>query len=264
VLAAQTEYLDLEAVAGGYEAAELRADDLRRPYRALAALLGCAASEIAITQSATAAWLSAFSSFKFQPGDRILTARAEYASNYIAYLQVAARTGAVVETIPSDAAGQLDVAALERLLSEDDSCKGPVRLISITHVPTSGGLVNPAAAVGALAKKHRVPYLLDACQSVGQMPVDVNEIGCDFLAGTGRKYLRGPRGIGFLYARSSLVEGQGLEPAFLDLHGRGGHTARLMHSLSSSPPLAQPRGLLPSDCTYLQSPMYASHVSMPP
>jgi cysteine desulfurase/selenocysteine lyase len=231
VLDAQVDYLNLESLVGGYEATELRADALQRPYDALAALLGCTASEIAITQSATSAWQMAFSSFTFQPGDRILTARAEYASNYIAYMQVAARTGAVIETIPSDAAGQLDVAALERMLLSDDSdhegadegavpsSKGAVRLISITHVPTSGGLVNPAAAVGALAKKYKVPYLLDACQSVGQMPVDVDAIGCDFLAATGRKYLRGPRGIGFLYARSSLVESEGLEPAFLDLYG---------------------------------------------
>lgn len=229
VLDAQVEYLNLESIAGGYEATELRAAALQHPYDALAELLGCLPSEIAITQSATSAWQMAFSSFAFRPGDRILTARSEYASNYIAYLQVAQRTGSVIETIPSDASGQLDVAALERMLlssSDDDDdaedqtpSKGPVRLISITHVPTSGGLVNPAAEVGTLAKKHGVPYLLDACQSVGQMPLRVDEIGCDFLAATGRKYLRGPRGVGFLYARSSLVEGRGLEPACLDLRG---------------------------------------------
>ena len=243
VLDAQVEHLQLESIAGGYEATEQRADALQRPYDALATLLNFSPSEIAITQSATSAWQMAFSSIAFQPGDRILTARAEYASNYIAYMQVAKRTGAVIETIPSDDAGQLDVAALERMLISSSSSTessssaaaaessaagsgpgsgsgpGAVRLVSITHVPTSGGLVNPAAAVGALAKKHGVPYLLDACQSVGQMPVNVDEIGCDFLAATGRKYLRGPRGIGFLYARSSFVEREGVEPAYMDLYG---------------------------------------------
>jgi selenocysteine lyase/cysteine desulfurase len=129
-----------------------------------------------------------------------------------------------VETVPSDAeTGQLDVRALEERLESatvDGRAVGPVKLISITHVPTSGGLVNDAAAVGALAEKHGVPFLLDACQSVGQMPTDVRELKCDFLVGTGRKYLRGPRGIGFLYARNAFLEGKArCEPVMLDLHG---------------------------------------------
>jgi selenocysteine lyase/cysteine desulfurase len=154
----------------------------------------------------------------------VLTAQCEYASNYIAYLQAARTRGVVVETVPSDAeTGQLDVRALEERLESatvDGRAVGPVKLISITHVPTSGGLVNDAAAVGALAEKHGVPFLLDACQSVGQMPTDVRELKCDFLVGTGRKYLRGPRGIGFLYARNAFLEGQTVcEPVMLDLHG---------------------------------------------
>ena len=130
-----------------------------------------------------------------RPGDRILTARAEYASNAIAYLQAAERTGAVVEFVPCDERGQLDALELERTIA--DETKGPVRLVSVTHVPTSGGLVNPASAIGAVTSRHGIPYLLDACQSVGQMPVDVEEIGRDLL-GTGRKYLRRPCWSGFV------------------------------------------------------------------
>ena len=226
VLDAQVAYLQLEAIAGGYETTEVEAAALALPYTALASLLHCDSSEIAITQSATSAWQCAFGALleSFQPGDRVLTARCEYASNYIAYLQAARTRGVVVETVPSDEeTGELDVHALKTILEQstvDSRGLGPVKLISITHVPTSGGLVNDAAAVGVLAEKHRVPFLLDACQSVGQMPTDVRELKCDFLVGTGRKFLRGPRGIGFLYARNAFLEGKKrCEPVMLDLHG---------------------------------------------
>jgi cysteine desulfurase/selenocysteine lyase len=210
VLDAAVQYLQLEAQIGGYEAVERSRQAIEHAYEAAAALVGCHTDEIAFVENATRAWDMAFYSLPLGPGDRILTAMAEYASNYIAFLQVARRTGATVEAIPNDEYGQISVEALRRAIDER------VKLIAITHVPTNGGLVNPAAEVGKAARRAGIPYLLDACQSVGQMPLNVDEVGCDMLSATGRKYLRGPRGTGFLYVRRSLLEH--LEPPFLDMH----------------------------------------------
>lgn len=217
------EHLRLEDRIGGYEAAAMVSERHDAVHASVATLIGASPDEIALTDSATRSWALAFSALRFEPGDRILVSRAEYASNVIALLQAVERDGIEIVAIPDDRFGQIDVRALDAEVDER------TRLIAITHVPTGNGLVNPAGAVGEVARRRGVLFLLDACQSAGQLPLDVEALGCDLLAATGRKYLRGPRGTGFLYVRGDLL--RRLEPHVLDLFGarwdrRAGYTMR--------------------------------------
>lgn len=205
VLDAVVDHLRLEAEIGGYEAEDRAQPLVERTYAAIATLLNAAPEEIALIENATRAWDMAFYGLGLGPGDRVLTGSNEYASNVLAFLQV----GADVVVVPDDESGAIDVTALERLVDER------VKLIALTHVPTNGGLVNPAEAVGRIARAAGVPFLLDACQSAGQIPLDVERLQCDMLSATGRKYLRGPRGTGFLYVRRQMLER--LRPPMIDL-----------------------------------------------
>ncbi|MHA2251378.1 MAG: aminotransferase class V-fold PLP-dependent enzyme [Candidatus Kariarchaeaceae archaeon] len=209
VLNTVKDHLQLEARIGGYEAADEEKERINSVYDSLAHLINAQREEIAIIENATRAWDMAFYSIPFKPGDRILTVQAEYVSNYLAFLQVSKRFGVKIDVVPNDEHGQVSVDALENMIDER------VKLINITHVPTNGGLINPVEEIGKIARSEDILYLVDACQSVGQMPIDVHKIGCDILTATGRKYLRGPRGTGFLFLKSELIED--FEPPFIDV-----------------------------------------------
>ena len=210
VLETQIEHLQLEASLGGYEAKSRENERIEAVYDSVARLVVCDRDEVAIVENATVGWMMAFYSIPFEAGDRILTAEAEYASNYLAFLQIARERGVVVETIPSTDSGEVCVDSLRAMIDER------VRLISITHVPTNGGLVNPVEAIGAVARDNDIFYIVDACQSAGQIVLDVDAIQCDVLTATSRKFLRGPRGVGFLYVRRAILDN--LHPPMIDLY----------------------------------------------
>lgn len=212
VLDAQVSHLREEARVGGYEAADAASDRRRAVYDSIAELIGARPEEIARTEHATAAWNAAFWSVPMEAGQRIVVHDHEYGANIVAFLHAAETRGVVIDRVGNDPSGAVDVEAVAERVD-----RGDVALVSLTHVPTNGGLVNPAAEVGRITTAADVPFLLDACQSIGQRDLDVEELGCDFLSATGRKFLRGPRGTGFLYVRAAMLDR--VQPTQPDHHG---------------------------------------------
>ena len=208
VVDAVVDYLRLEESMGGYEAHDHAAEQLDRVYGAASDLLGCSPGEIAFTANASDSWWRAFSSIELEPGDRVLLGHSEFQTNAFGLMQAAGR-GVELEIVPNDSSGEIDLDALDRLL--DDR----VKLVSLTHISMANGAIQPAAQVGAMARSAGAIFLLDSCQAAGQLPLDVDELGCDFLTFTGRKFVRGPRGTGILYSRESVIERLGETP-FVD------------------------------------------------
>lgn len=213
------EHITLESRIGGYEAAALRADAIKSFYTQAGKLFNCNAANIAFASSATDAYTRALSSIPFQPGDIVLTDNDDFISNQIQFLSCQKRFGIRIVRIKNATEGGVDLDDLQRQL-----VKLQPRLLAITHIPTNAGLIQPVKAIGEIyshyEKTHsdKTWYILDACQSAGQLPLDVQQLQCDFLSVTARKFLRGPRGTGFLYISDKALQ-KGLEPLFIDMRG---------------------------------------------
>ena len=210
---AVSDHLELEHEIGGYEASEARVSALREAYDAVGRLLGTSGRNVAMQQNSTVAFTQAFAAFDLRRGDQILTSRADYASNQILYLALARRVGVEVVRAPDAPEGGIDPQAVREMVR-----RRPPTLLALSWIPTNSGLVQPAEAIGEICREAGVPYILDACQAVGQIPVSVNRLHCDYLAAATRKFLRGPRGLGFLYV-SDRALALGAYPVTVDMHG---------------------------------------------
>jgi selenocysteine lyase/cysteine desulfurase len=213
VAAAIQAHITREAEIGGYEAADEARESVRDAYRAVAELLHADPGRIAFTENATASFQQALSAIPFKPGDVLVTTRHDYVSNQIQYLSLARRLGIELVRAPDGPDGGVDLEALAALVHR----RRP-RLVAMSHVPTNSGLVQDVAGAGRICRERDVWFLVDACQSLGQIDLDPGALGCDFLTATARKFLRGPRGIGLLWISDRVMRAD-LEPLFPDLRG---------------------------------------------
>lgn len=207
------DYLKEEAVSGGYETEAKYMDRINGVYTRIAQLINAEKDEVAIFENASAAWGTAFRGLSFNEGDEVITSEMEYVTNLIGLVDMQKADGVKVIVIPNDKDGNFSLSELEKAISPR------TRLMAMTHVSSSGGSILPAEEIGAIAEKNQILYLLDACQSAGQLPLDVKKIKCDMLSVTGRKYLRAPRGTGFLFVKKGSQDR--LKPVLLDFLAAG-------------------------------------------
>jgi selenocysteine lyase/cysteine desulfurase len=206
-------YLDEESQIGGYETAKKRERDIVRFYMNLGNLIGARRKNIAFCANATDAYARALLSIPFQKGDVILTTTNDYISNHLVFMSMANRFGLRILKAENTADGRVDLDSIQDQLE-----KYHPRLLAVTHVPTNSGLVQPVEEIGEITANFDTLYLVDGCQSAGQINLDVKKIGCDFFSATFRKFLRGPRGAGFLYVSDHVLKA-GLYPLHLDMRG---------------------------------------------
>ncbi|HEY9001860.1 MAG TPA: aminotransferase class V-fold PLP-dependent enzyme [Mucilaginibacter sp.] len=210
VVQTMTDYLNEEATFGGYETEAKYHAQLENTYALIAQLINADADEVAIVENASTGWHIAFNGIDFKKGDVVITSEMEYVTNLLGFLNAQKRFGVEVKVIPNDEKGNFSLQALEEAITPQ------TKLIAVTEIASTTGGTIPIIEIGKIARRHNILYLVDACQSAGHVPIDVKQIGCDMLSVTGRKYLRAPRGTGFLYVRKEVQDQ--IKPIFMDNH----------------------------------------------
>jgi cysteine desulfurase / selenocysteine lyase len=191
-------YLKLEREIGAYHAAAKSKTLSDNFYINAAKLINAnSPSEIAYMDSASRGWNMIVYGTPLKKGDTILTLSSEFGTNLITLFNYAKLNDFKVCVIKCDINGSFLIEEIENKLKEG------AKLIAISHAVAHGSIINPVEEIGKLAKKYGAYYIVDGCQTVGQIKVDVQSIQCDAYMTTGRKWLCGPRGTGFLYVKSS-------------------------------------------------------------
>ncbi len=214
-----TEYLKLEQRIGGYECMVQKAEDFEEFYTRTAQLINAqSVNEIAFTDGGSRGWNALINGIDLNKIDSFITLSSEYLTN-ISTLQICAeKYNKNLHVLPCSVNGDFDIRKLEKLAQSHKSC------IAISQATAQGSITNPVESIGQIAKKTNSIYIVDATQSIGQIPLDVQAFQCDALTATGRKWLRGPRGTGFIYVKegapfsSNVIDGSSSKVLREDAH----------------------------------------------
>lgn len=187
-------HMKLEMELGAYQAAQSVKSEIEQFYLNAAKLINAnSVDEIAFMDSASRGWNMAIYGLRMSAKDTIITLSSEFGTNLITIFDKAKKANANVKILNCDINGDFSLNELEECL------KKGAKFIAISHVVAHGSIINPVEEIGKLAKQYGCTYIVDGCQAVGQIPVNIDMLNCDAYITTGRKWLRGPRGTGFLY-----------------------------------------------------------------
>lgn len=189
-------HMRLEMQYGAYKAAIIREKEIKEFYKYAAKLLNAESSEeIAFIDSASRGWNLVMYGLPVTSNTSIVTLESEYGTNLLTIYDIANKTGCSVTVVKCHEDGSFDLLDVEDALSKGEC------ILAVSHVAAQGAIENPVNELGILAEKYKAIYIVDGCQACGQIPINVQEMKCDFYITAGRKWLCGPRGTGILYVK---------------------------------------------------------------
>lgn len=190
-------YLEEEQKLGGYLAAKLNRPKILNFYRVFSKLIKCKKSEISFLPSSTYGWNFFLNSISFKKNDNVIIFENEYGNNFISLLK---KKNLKIKVSKLSHDGQVCFESLKENIDRN------TKLVSVCHISSQCGNLIDVQKVGKIVKEinRNTLFLVDACQSIGQIDINVRKINCDVMIGSGRKYLRGPRGTGFIFIKDDL------------------------------------------------------------